>query len=152
MKPIIRHLLCVALLASGGPAAAAPPAAEACLPTIQDSWLRLPPVDMPMLAGFARIANDCAAPVAIVAASSPGFATVELHETRVVDGVSRMRAVPELAVAAGGEAVLEPGGMHLMLMRPRTPLAAGERVEVAFTLADGRVARAAFEVRPATAR
>lgn len=152
MEPIIRTVLCFALLSAGAAATAAPPAASACLPTIEDGWLRLPPMDMPMLAGFARIANGCAAPAAIVSASSPAFASVELHETRIVDGVSRMRAVPELPIAAGGEAVLRPGGLHLMLMQPRAPLAPGERAELAFTLADGRLVRGIFEVRAATAR
>ena len=58
-------------------------------------------------------------PVTIVGASSPAFGEVSLHETRIVDGVSRMRALPELRIAPGDSAVLKPGGMHLMLMQPQ---------------------------------
>ena len=83
----------------------------------------------------------------IVGASSPSFGEVSLHETRIVDGVSRMRAVPELHIAADGDAILEPGGLHLMLMQPNAPLEAGSRVVVEFELKDGGVLRGEFEVR-----
>lgn len=119
------------------------------MPTVSEGWVRLPPVSMPMLAGFGRIENDCAIPLEIVGASSPAFKDVSVHQTRIVDGVSRMRAVPVLRIAPDGSAVLEPGGMHLMLMRPRTPLEAGGVVVVEFTLKDGGVLRGDFEVRAA---
>ena len=53
---------------------------------------------------------------------------VEVHAT-VHDGdVARMRKVEPLHVGAGERVVLEPGGMHLMLMGLRKPLAEGERI------------------------
>ncbi|MEN1958059.1 copper chaperone PCu(A)C [Luteimonas sp. MJ204] len=125
---------------------------DACAPRVVEGWLRSPPMPMPMMAGFARIENPCATGVEIVSAHSDAFASVELHETRVVDGVSRMREVPRLAVAADGEAVLQPGGLHLMLMRPVAPLQSGGSARVEFTLADGRSIGADFEVRAANAR
>lgn len=154
---IILRILPVALLcavAAGVSASDAPPgdADAACLPRVVDGWLRPPPMPMPMMAGFARIENSCADAVAITAARSDAFGSVELHETTVVDGVSRMREVAELPVAAGGEAVLRPGGLHLMLMQPVSPLAEGEIARVEFSLADGRSIGADFEVRAANAR
>jgi len=124
-----------------------PAAASDCLPTVNAGWVRLPPVPMPMLAGFGRIENGCAAPMEIVAASSPAFADVSVHQTSIVDGVSRMRAVPQLRIAPGGSAVLEPGGTHLMLMQPRGPLHAGDTVTIEFALKDGGVLRGEFELR-----
>jgi copper(I)-binding protein len=124
----------------------------ACMPRVVGGWLRSPPMPMPMMAGFARIDNPCAAEAIVTGARSDAFASVELHETQLVDGVSRMREVAELPVAAGGEAVLRPGGLHLMLMRPVSPLAAGDVARVEFTLADGRSVGADFKVRVADAR
>ena len=100
-----------------------------------------------MQAGFGRTENNCAVPVTIVGARSPAYGSVELHETRVVEGVSRMRAVPELRIAPDGSAVLKPGGLHLMLMQPRKPLKAGSKVAIEFDLRDGGVLRGEFEVR-----
>lgn len=102
-----------------------------------------------MLAGFGRIENGCPAPITIVGVSSPAFADISLHETRIVDGVSRMRALPELRIAPGGAAMLKPGGMHLMLMQPRAPLKPGSKVAVEFTLKDGGKLLGEFVVRKA---
>lgn len=135
--------------ASQAPQAAAPEGVVACVPQIQEGWVRLPPGKMPMMAGFGRIVNTCAAPATVVSASSPSFADVELHETRLVDGVSRMRHVPELRIKPDDSAVLKPGGLHLMLMRPAAALSPGSRVAITFTLSDGRTLIGEFEVRKA---
>ena len=127
-------------------------APAACTPHIAEGWLRAPPMPMPMMAGFARVVNPCAADVVVTGARSEAFASVELHETRVVDGVSRMRAVAEVPVAAAGEAVMRPGGLHLMLMQPVSALAEGDTAEVELLLADGRSIVATFEVRAPDAR
>jgi len=126
---------------------AVPACARECAPQVRDGWLRLPPVQMPMMAGFARIENRCTAPVTIVGVRSPAFAEASLHETRIVGGVSRMRALPELRIAPDGVATLKPGGMHLMLMQPRAPLKPGSRLVVAFVLKGGGTLRGEFVVR-----
>ena len=76
---------------------------------------------------------------------------MEFHRTETVDGVSRMREVSGLEIAVGEELVLEPGGLHLMLMKPARALAEGDEVRIAFTDADGRVHDVAFPVRRAPA-
>lgn len=128
---------------------ALPACARECAPRLRDGWIRLTPVKMPMMAGFGRIENRCPTPMIIVEARSPSFGDVSLHETRIVDGVSRMRELPELRIASDGTAVLEPGGMHLMLMQPKTPLEQGRRIPIEFVLKDGRVLRGELEVRKA---
>ena len=146
MHPI-RALLTAVLVAAAF--SAIPACARECAPQVRDGWLRLPPGRMPMLAGFGRIENTCAVPVTIVGVSSPAFADTSLHETRIVDGVSRMRALPELRIAPGNAATLKPGGMHLMLMQPRAPLKPGSKVAVEFALKDGGTLRGEFVVRKA---
>ncbi|AKC87539.1 copper chaperone PCu(A)C [Pseudoxanthomonas suwonensis] len=135
MRPI---LLALPLLLAADIAPAAGPAIDSlgCL-AMQDGWIRQPPAPRPMLAGFGRIANGCAGEQVVVGARSPRFGEVSLHETRMVDGVSRMREVERLPVAAGGEALLRPSGLHLMLMRPDRAPAEGERVPLVLVLADG---------------
>ena len=104
-----------------------------------------------MLAGYARIDNTCSGPVEIVSASSPAFADVSLHETRIEDGISRMRALAMLPVPAHGSVAFAPGGLHLMLMEPTKPLKAGNQVSIDFTLRDGRTIPGHFELRAPTA-
>ena len=121
--------------------------ARDCAPQVKDGWIRLMPGGMAMQAGFGRIDNRCPMPATIVSASSPAYGSVELHESRTVGGISRMRAVPELRIAPDGAAVLQPGGLHLMLMQPKSPLKAGSRVAIEFELKDGRKLLGEFEVR-----
>ncbi|MGY0557252.1 copper chaperone PCu(A)C [Lysobacter sp. A421] len=143
MKPF-RVPLAAVLLAT---AFSTPPVIAAdCSPVVTAGWVRLPPISMPMLAGFGTIDNACDAPVTVIAASSPAFADVSLHETRIVDGISKMRAVPELVIPAHGHASLEPGGLHLMLMDPHAPLQADDTVVIDFRLEDGTQVRGLFLV------
>lgn len=122
-------LLAAPALAGMGP--------QPCAPTIERGWVRMAP-GMPMGAGFAVIRNTCALDVDVVAATSRDFDDVSLHQTRIEDGVSRMREVPAVRVPAGRSVALRPGGLHLMLMAPRKPVAAGAVVHVEFVLRDGR--------------
>ena len=145
----MHRILAALVLASACALAFLPPPASAqdCQPEVRDGWVRLGPAGMPMMAGFGRIQNDCAKPVTITGAGSPAFDSAELHETRIVDGVNRMRHLPELRIAPGDAAVLKPGGMHLMLMRPHVPLKAGSKVVVVFELSGGGELLGEFEVR-----
>lgn len=123
--------------------------AKQCAPVLKGGWVRLGPVAMPMMAGFGRIQNSCPQPAVVVSARSPAFGDVSIHESRVVDGVNRMRELSELPVAAESSATLAPGGMHLMLMRPSAPLKEGDKVDVTFKLKDGRVVPGELVVRKA---
>lgn len=135
------------LFAATLPALAAVPS-PGCLPQVSDAWIRMPPANLPMMAGYARIVNRCDVAIEIVSAESAAFADTSLHETRVERGISRMRATPKLAIPAGGSVLLAPGGFHLMLMQPQAPLQAGQHVVIDFVVQDGRKLPARFEVRP----
>jgi copper(I)-binding protein len=153
----IRRLLPVAVLAFAATlpatsfaAQAGKAARKAACVVMEDGWIRLTPVPQPrMLAGFGRIANHCSAAVEVVGARSPAFAEVTVHETTQVEGVSRMRELERLTLAVHGEAVLQPGGLHLMLMQPGKALAEGERVALVLLLADGREVPVELVVRAA---
>ena len=151
--PSAALLLAAAIAPAMHAGAAAPEARPAAGPahcvSVEDGWVRLPPAPRPMLAGFGRIANRCGDTQVVVAVRSPRFGEVSLHETRLVDGVSRMRELEELPVAPGGEAVLQPGGLHLMLMRPGAALVAGERVPLLLVLEDGQEVEAVLVAGPA---
>lgn len=118
-----------------------------CTPRVRDGWIRLLPGGAPVQAGFGRIENPCASAVTIVSASSPAYGGVELHRSSSGQGISRMRAVPLLRIPGGAAAVFEPGGLHLMLMRPKPGLDRARKVTIEFTLRDGRRLRGDFEIR-----
>ncbi|WMJ68314.1 copper chaperone PCu(A)C [Stenotrophomonas sp. 24(2023)] len=130
--------------------AASASAAEVGCVTVEQGWVRLPPsAGMPMTAGYGLIHNGCAKAVAITGARSARFADVSLHETTIVDGVSRMRAVERLPLAPGARAELKPGGLHLMLMEGKGALKEGEAVPLQLQLEGGGEASATLAVRKA---
>lgn len=139
MKTSARWISFVALIA-------ALPAVGAEL-VVHDPWVRAAPPGARMMAGYAGLENAGDGTVALVGADSTAFGAVELHTMVEVDGVMRMRAVPTLPVEAGGRVDLAPGGLHLMLMRQKSPLKAGSRVAIEFELKDGRRLVGEFEVR-----
>lgn len=119
--------------------------AAACV-RFSDGWIRFPAMAH-MAGGFGRIDNTCKAQVAVTSVRSAAFADVSLHETTLVDGVSRMREVERLPVAAGQHAELKPGGLHLMLMDGKAPLQEGQRVPVVLGLSDGTEVHGELVVR-----
>lgn len=121
-------------------------AADHCLPKAEQGWIRLPPVAMPMMAGFVRIENPCAQAAVIVSAESLSFGEVTTHETREVDGVNKMREVEQLRVEPGKAVELKPGGMHLMLYRPYQTLKEGDEAVITLKLQDGRSLPVTFTV------
>lgn len=70
-----------------------------------------------MSAGFLVLHNNTAEPIRITRVTSPQYGRVEIHETRIEDGIARMRELGELVVPAHGSVTLERGGKHLMLMQ-----------------------------------
>jgi copper(I)-binding protein len=77
-----------------------------------------PAAGMPMAAGYLDISNRSGTGIRITRVSSPAYESVEMHETIVEDDVARMREIPVLEIEDGETVVFEPGGKHLMLMRP----------------------------------
>ena len=122
-------------------------AQEACTPVIEKPWVRAAPPGATTLAGYLVLRNPCAAAVVVSGVESRDFGMPMIHRTDVVDGVSRMRHVGELTVAPGESLAFEPGGLHLMLMKPRRALADGDQASVRLVLADGRRVFAVFPVR-----
>jgi len=95
-----------------------------------------------MSAGYLTLKNATSETLVITRVTSPQFARVEMHETTVTDGVSRMRPIDALNVPPGGSVSLERGGKHLMLMGPDEPLG---RIELNFHSSDGVVLTATVE-------
>lgn len=141
---MIRALLAAALLM---------PCCQAIAATIEveDPWIRAAPPGARMLAGYVVLHNRGAEAVALVGASSTRFGLAEIHETVDVDGVARMREVPRIEIAPASSARLEPGGRHIMLMRPESVPAEGESVDIVLRLEDGSTLTVPFLVRRAGA-
>ena len=80
--------------------------------------------------GFMKIENTGSSADQLLSASSPVAGEVQLHEMAMEGNVMKMRQLKDIPVPAGGAVELKPGGLHLMFMNIKAPLAAGETVPV----------------------
>jgi copper(I)-binding protein len=78
---------------------------------------------------------------------SPLAGRVELHETRIEQGVAKMRRVQSLDIPAGGSAELKPGGYHVMLMDLKRELKEGDTVPIELVVEERGGRRQVVEVR-----
>lgn len=114
---------------------------------VEQAWIRAAPPGARMLAGYATLANSGDTPITVVGAHSTAFDVVSMHETVIVDGVSKMRPLERIAIAPGQGVALAPGGKHLMMTRPSESLAVGADVKITFELDSGAKVSADFAVR-----
>jgi copper(I)-binding protein len=138
---------CLGLILSivAAPAFAAAPAA--CLPTLEQGWIRAAPPGATALAGYGVLVNACGEPFIVADVRAADFAMAMIHETTVENGVSRMRHARGLVAPARGRLAFTPGGNHMMLMHPKRALKEGNRVKVEIVLKDGRRLPAVLVVR-----
>jgi hypothetical protein len=120
------------------PASMSPTEATGSGLQIMEAWAR----ESPMLdlagAAYMVIRNGTDADDALVGASSPAAAVVELHLSSMnEEGMMSMNQVTEIPVPAGGEAVLKPGSYHVMLIDLIEPLEAGSEIELALEFMAG---------------
>lgn len=111
-------------------------------PQVEAARIVMPPTGAAMAAGYFELRNPGRQTLELVAVTSPGFESIEMHETIDDDGVSRMRRLDTVAVAPGASLRFAPGGKHLMLMGPK-PLTRGASLPLRLSLraADGTMRR-----------
>ncbi|WP_121061365.1 DUF1775 domain-containing protein [Chachezhania antarctica] len=87
--------------------------------------------NQPVAGGFVTITDTGTAGDVLTGARTPVAGEVQVHEMEMVDGVMKMRQLPDgLPIPAHGSVSLEPGGYHLMLMDLQQPLVASESIEM----------------------
>jgi copper(I)-binding protein len=63
---------------------------------------------------------------------TPVAERVEMHQSAMAGGVMKMSRLASVPVPAHGTATFAPGGNHLMLVKLKTPLVAGQLVPATF--------------------
>ena len=83
-----------------------------------------------MTAAYGELRNLGNEPLRLESFDSDTFASVSLHLSVIEDGVSRMREQSDMEIAPGDSLLLEPGGLHLMLMRATREVRPGDEIEI----------------------
>ena len=129
MKNNLLNTLLAAAVGFGLSATAQAQSAKVGSVQIENAYTRATVPGQMAAGGFMKIENKGAADQ-LISASSPVSGEVQLHEMAMDGNVMKMRQVKDIAVPAGGSVELKPGGLHLMFMNIKAPLAAGETVPV----------------------
>ena len=95
---------------------------------IEVSDARVPVPAGPNGAAYMTLTNPSDTADRLISASSDVAEAVELHESTLQDGSMAMQQVNGIDVPAGGQATLEPGGYHVMLIGVAEGLAEGDTV------------------------
>ncbi|MDD2884182.1 MAG: copper chaperone PCu(A)C [Dechloromonas sp.] len=105
--------------------------------SVDQPYVRLAPPNAPATGAFMRLRNSSEQDVKLLKASNPASRVTELHTHLNDNGVMKMRPVANIEIKAKGEAVLQPGGLHVMLIDLKTPLKEGDIVPVTLSFDDG---------------
>jgi copper(I)-binding protein len=142
----------LSLLASGLMLATGAFAGGADSLSVQEPYVRLAPPNAPATGAFMVIRNNGDKDVKVLKADNPVSRVTELHTHLNEGGVMKMRPVAAIDVKAKGEAVLKPGGLHVMMIDLKAPMKEGDVVPITLTLDDGSTKQVdAKVVRPMAA-
>lgn len=113
---------------------------------VEQPWMRFIIKARPA-GGFFTLHNNGATPIKLTGASSSACGMVMLHQSKQTNGVDQMLPVSSVAVPAHGTVKFQPGGYHLMCMKPTDAMAVGHEVPVTLKFADGKTVTAMFPVK-----
>ena len=105
-----------------------------------------PPVASVMVA-YMKITNSSNKKQTIKHIHSPQFKRVEIHKMSMANGMMNMEQLASLSIKAKQSIELEPGGLHLMLIKPIKPLKDKNNVELTFELLSGELTTVNTQVK-----
>ena len=126
---------------------AAGPVAIAGNISVAQAWSRPTPPVAAQGAAYLTIRNFGDKPDLLLSVATPVAGSAEFNETRRLNGVVQMRAVPSLNISPGQSLRLEPGALHIMLLNLIRPLTAGTVYPLTLNFRDAGSVTVQVEVR-----
>jgi hypothetical protein len=120
--------------------------------TLHHPWARASIPGSQNGAVYLKIVNRGAADALLHADVGSAAQKVELHTMAVSNGVMKMRRVERFAVPAQGEAMLKPGGDHIMLFGLKSPLKVGDSLPMTLTFEQAGTVQVSVKVEAADAQ
>jgi len=114
---------------------------------IDDPWIKEAPPVARSLAGYMTLRNEGTETLSLVDVYAEGFGMAMFHESKMENGMAVMNHLDSLALAPGEAVSFEPGGLHIMLMKPEKALKAGDKVLVTLCFGDQGYKGVEFEVK-----
>ncbi len=93
---------------------------------IDHPWARESPPTVTNGAVYMTLINESNQPDRLVGASGKVAKTIQLHTHIMENNMMKMRPVEAIEINPGEPTVLQPGGLHIMLLGLEQPLVAGQ--------------------------
>jgi len=118
--------------------------------SVTGAWARATPPGTTVAAVYLVIDNTAGEADRLLAISTDRAGSAEVH-TIIHDGdLAMMRRVEPLQVGAGERILFEPGGIHVMLMGLKSPLAEGQSLTLVMNFERAGIRRVEARVMAAT--
>ena len=104
---------------------------------LMEAHVRAMPPGSTTTAAFFILHNPSTHDAAVVGGQSPAVASVELHAHVQEGDTFKMRQIDRIDVPAGEQVRLEPGGLHVMLIGLKAPLAVGDTLSLTLEFEGG---------------
>lgn len=115
---------------------------------VAGAWSRATPAGAPVGGGYLTITNRGTSAERLVSFSTDLAGQPEIHEMKEEGGVMKMRSLAAgLAIPPGATVKLAPGGYHLMLLKLKQPLVAGQRFKATLVFEKAGPVEVEFEIR-----
>ncbi|MDA9865232.1 copper chaperone PCu(A)C [bacterium] len=111
-----------------------------------DAYVPLAPKGAMAHAAYMKLTNSGTKTRSLIGLKAPAYAMVHLHQSNEQDGVATMTAMDQVDIKPGQTIVLEPGGLHVMLMKPSDPVGLGDTVDLTLEFANGETLGVAANV------
>ena len=95
---------------------------------VENAILPLTPPTSMAHAAYMKLQNVSNADVELIGASAEGYAMTHLHLSEETNGVATMTSVDSIKISPEQHVKFEPGGLHIMLMRPEEALEEGASI------------------------
>jgi periplasmic copper chaperone A len=106
---------------------------------VTEARARATPPGISVGAVYFSIRNTGSTADRLLSVSTPVASKVELHESRMLNGVMEMREVASVECPPGATVKASPGGLHVMLLDLAGPLEAGTLLSVSLHFRDAGV-------------
>lgn len=120
---------------------------------IKNAWVRAAPSGSKIMAAYMIIGNQTSETITSSKIIANGFEKTEIHTSYVVDEISKMKKLNNLSIKGSESLVMEPGGLHLMLINPDEVPKRNSNVEILMffkNASTSKVVRIEAEVRDQT--
>jgi len=101
----------------------------------------------PNSAAYMVISNSSPAPDKLIAARCACAASVGIHETEDMVGMSTMKSAGPIVIPAHGQVIFRSGGLHLMLTGLKEPLVEGGEQAITLVFQRAGTMKVSFHIR-----